>query len=77
MSATLDAQKFQAYFNDCLMISVPGRKFPVETFYTAEPQNDYVEAAIKTVVKIHVNEPEGDVLLFMTGEEEIAITPVD
>ncbi len=36
-----------------------------------EPERDYLEAAIRTVVQIHVCEPPGDVLLFLTGEEEI------
>jgi pre-mRNA-splicing factor ATP-dependent RNA helicase DHX15/PRP43 len=71
MSATLDAQKFQRYFNDAPLLAVPGRTHPVEIFYTPEPEQDYVEAAIRTVLQIHATEPEGDILLFLTGEEEI------
>ena len=71
MSATLDAQKFQRYFNDAPLLAVPGRTHPVEVFYTPEPERDYVEAAIRTVLQIHATEPEGDILLFLTGEEEI------
>lgn len=71
MSATLDAQKFQTYFNDAPLLAVPGRTHPVEIFYTAEPERDYVEAAIRTVLQIHATEPEGDILLFLTGEDEI------
>lgn len=71
MSATLDAQKFQRYFNDAPLLAVPGRTYPVEIFYTPEPEQDYVEAAIRTVLQIHATEPEGDILLFLTGEEEI------
>jgi pre-mRNA-splicing factor ATP-dependent RNA helicase DHX15/PRP43 len=71
MSATLDAQKFQRYFNDAPLLAVPGRTFPVEIFYTPEPERDYVEAALRTVLQIHATEPEGDILLFLTGEEEI------
>jgi pre-mRNA-splicing factor ATP-dependent RNA helicase DHX15/PRP43 len=71
MSATLDAQKFQKYFNDAPLLAVPGRTHPVEIFYTQEPERDYVEAAIRTVLQIHSGEPEGDILLFLTGEEEI------
>lgn len=71
MSATLDAQKFQRYFNDAPLLAVPGRTHPVEIFYTPEPERDYVEAAIRTVLQIHATEPEGDILLFLTGEEEI------
>lgn len=71
MSATLDAQKFQTYFNNAPLLAVPGRTHPVEIFYTPEPERDYLEAAIRTVIQIHDTEPEGDILLFLTGEEEI------
>lgn len=71
MSATLDAQKFQRYFLDCPLLAVPGRTHPVEIFYTPEPEQDYVEAAIRTVLQIHATENDGDILVFLTGEEEI------
>lgn len=71
MSATLDAQKFQSYFYNAPLLAVPGRTFPVEIFYTPEPERDYLEAAVRTVLQIHASEPEGDILLFLTGEEEI------
>ncbi|KAF2463402.1 P-loop containing nucleoside triphosphate hydrolase protein [Lindgomyces ingoldianus] len=71
MSATLDATKFQKYFHDAPLLAVPGRTHPVEIFYTPEPERDYLEAAIRTVLQIHTSEPEGDILLFLTGEEEI------
>lgn len=71
MSATLDAEKFQAYFDDAPLLAIPGRTHPVEIFYTTEAEKDYVEAAIRTVIQIHATEPEGDILLFLTGEDEI------
>lgn len=71
MSATLDAEKFQAYFDNAPLLKIPGRTFPVEVFYTPEPERDYLEAAIRTTIQIHKYEPEGDILLFLTGEEEI------
>ncbi|CAK5277734.1 unnamed protein product [Mycena citricolor] len=76
MSATLDAVKFQKYFSvrgseAAPLFKVPGRTFPVEVFYTQEPEPDYVEAAIRTVLMIHRAEEPGDILLFLTGEEEI------
>ncbi|KAJ1912724.1 DEAH-box ATP-dependent RNA helicase prp43 [Tieghemiomyces parasiticus] len=71
MSATLDAGKFQQYFNNAPLLEVPGRTFPVEIFYTPNPEPDYVEAVIKTAVQIHASEPAGDVLVFLTGEKEI------
>ncbi|XP_059070870.1 probable pre-mRNA-splicing factor ATP-dependent RNA helicase DEAH2 isoform X3 [Cryptomeria japonica] len=71
MSATLEAEKFQAYFSGAPLMKVPGRLHPVEIFYTQEPERDYLEAAIRTVVQIHICEPPGDILVFLTGEEEI------
>lgn len=71
MSATLDAGKFQEYFDGAPLLSVRGRMFPVEIFYSPKPENDYVEAAVRTVCQIHESEPEGDILVFLTGEEEI------
>ena len=71
MSATLDAQKFQAFFDGAPLMKVPGRMHPVEIFYTPEPEKDYLEAAIRTVLQIHLTEGEGDILLFLTGEQEI------
>ena len=52
MSATLDAGKFQQYFNDCPRVDVPGRTFPVEIFYTQEAERDYLEASIRTAVQV-------------------------
>jgi pre-mRNA-splicing factor ATP-dependent RNA helicase DHX15/PRP43 len=69
MSATLEAEKFQGYFTDAPLMKVPGRLHPVEIFYTQEPERDYLEASIRTVVQIHMCESPGDVLLFLTGEE--------
>ncbi len=72
MSATLDAGKFQDYFDGAPLLTIPGRTFPVEIFYTPEPERDYLEAAIRTVIQIHMcEEQEGDILLFLTGQEEI------
>lgn len=71
MSATLEAEKFQGYFGEAPLMKVPGRLHPVEIFYTQEPERDYLEAAIRTVVQIHLCEPLGDILVFLTGEEEI------
>ena len=70
MSATLDAGKFQVYFDSCPLLTIPGRTHPVEIFYTPEPERDYLEAAIRTVIQIHMcEEEEGDCLLFLTGQE--------
>jgi len=71
MSATLDAEKFQEYFGNAPLMKVPGRTFPVEIFYTAKPERNYVEAAVRTTLQIHQCEGPGDILVFLTGEAEI------
>lgn len=70
-SATLDAVKFSQYFFEAPIFTIPGRTFPVEILYTKEPENDYLDASLITVMQIHLREPSGDVLLFLTGQEEI------
>ncbi|KAL2259412.1 hypothetical protein VTK26DRAFT_6916 [Humicola hyalothermophila] len=70
-SATLDADKFSEYFNSCPIFTIPGRTFPVEILYSREPETDYLDAALTTVMQIHLSEPMGDILLFLTGQEEI------
>lgn len=70
-SATLDADKFSEYFNKCPIFTIPGRTFPVEIMYSREPESDYLDAALVTVMQIHLTEPQGDILLFLTGQEEI------
>ena len=70
-SATLDAEKFSTYFFECPIFTIPGRLFPVEVLYTKEPEQDYLDAALITVMQIHLSEPAGDILVFLTGQEEI------
>eukprot|EP00965_Chrysotila_dentata_P094309 3117951-Pleurochrysis_carterae.AAC.1 len=70
-SATLDAEKYSTYFFECPIFTIPGRTYPVEVLYTKTPETDYMDAALITVMQIHLSEPPGDVLLFLTGQEEI------
>ena len=70
-SATLDAEKFSAYFYDCPIFRIPGRTFPVEVLYAKQPEPDYMDASLSTVLQIHLSEPRGDILVFLTGQEEI------
>ncbi|CAH0746915.1 unnamed protein product [Bemisia tabaci] len=70
-SATLDAVKFSSYFFEAPIFTIPGRTFPVEVLYTKEPETDYLDASLITVMQIHLREPPGDILLFLTGQEEI------
>ncbi|PIL24925.1 hypothetical protein GSI_12812 [Ganoderma sinense ZZ0214-1] len=75
MSATLDDAKFRKYISlgrqKAPLFTLPSRAFPVEIFYTREPEPDYLEAAILTVLMVHRVEDPGDILLFLTEEEEI------
>ncbi|KAF9572912.1 hypothetical protein EC968_009218 [Mortierella alpina] len=81
-SATLDAEAFAAFFStnrsrddklqdNTSILSVQGRMYPVDLHYLPEPCDNYVEKAIQTVFDIHTREPAGDILVFMTGREEI------
>ncbi|KAN0113091.1 P-loop containing nucleoside triphosphate hydrolase protein [Hyaloscypha variabilis] len=53
------------------IISIEGRMYPVDILYLENPAEDYVEKAVQTVFDIHTKEPEGDILVFLTGREEI------
>jgi len=70
-SATLDAEKFSEYFDYAPIFRIPGRRFPVDIFYTKAPEADYIDACVVTVLQIHVTQPPGDILVFLTGQEEI------
>ena len=46
--------------------------FPVDIMYTKAPEADYLDAAVVTVLQCHITQPlPGDILVFMTGQEEI------
>ncbi|TMW62699.1 hypothetical protein Poli38472_005317 [Pythium oligandrum] len=70
-SATLDATKFSEYFDDAPIFKIPGRMYPVDILYTKAPEADYLDAAVVTVLQIHITQPLGDILVFLTGQEEI------
>jgi ATP-dependent RNA helicase DDX35 len=86
-SATLQAEDFLNFFtrNEAeeagqhekvsqeigRIISLEGRTYSIDILYSDLPVENYVEAAISTVLKIHAEEPDGDILVFLTGREEI------
>lgn len=84
-SATLQAEDFLRFFAGDEMnakegelggslgriISLEGRMYPVDIHYLEEPTNDYVERAVQTIWDIHTKEKEGDILVFLTGRDEI------
>ncbi|XP_025682922.1 probable pre-mRNA-splicing factor ATP-dependent RNA helicase DEAH4 [Arachis hypogaea] len=70
-SATLDGDKVSNFFRDCPVLTIPGKLYPVEILYSKERPSSYLESSLKTAIDIHVREPEGDVLIFMTGQDDI------
>ena len=70
-SATMNADKFSQFFANVPIFHIPGRTFPVDTLYSRTPCEDYVDAAVKQALNIHLGSPPGDILIFLTGQEEI------
>uniref|UniRef100_A0A182QIP3 RNA helicase n=1 Tax=Anopheles farauti TaxID=69004 RepID=A0A182QIP3_9DIPT len=70
-SATLDAEKFSDFFDGAPIFRIPGRRYPVDIFYTKAPEADYIDACVVSVLQIHATQPLGDILVFLTGQEEI------
>ncbi|KAL3318840.1 Pre-mRNA-splicing factor ATP-dependent RNA helicase PRP16 [Cichlidogyrus casuarinus] len=73
-SATMDAEKFSHFFGDCPIFRIPGRTFPVDLQFSKTTVMDYVDAAVKQAIQIHLGSPEGDILVFMPGQEDIEVT---
>ncbi|KAI0822689.1 pre-mRNA splicing factor [Trametes gibbosa] len=76
-SATLDATAFLEYFiagngdEEATIVSLEGRAFPVEIAYLQEPVPDYVQKAAEVVWGIHSTQASGDILVFLSGRDEI------
>lgn len=74
-SATMDSAKFSRFFGDVPVYHIPGRTFPVEIFHSANVVSDFVAQAVSQAVNIHLSAKEdGDILIFMPGQEEIEVT---
>jgi ATP-dependent RNA helicase DDX35 len=76
-SATLDAEKIEKYFNNAEkkfesnVLFIEGRVFPVDLFYLSESCGNYVMESARLAWNIHVSKKTGDILIFLTGQEEI------
>lgn len=75
-SATMNAKKFSDFFGGAPIFNIPGRTFPVDVHYSKAPVEDYVEGAVQKAITTHLTKPPGDVLIFMTGQEDIEATCV-
>ncbi|KXS09304.1 P-loop containing nucleoside triphosphate hydrolase protein [Gonapodya prolifera JEL478] len=76
MSATLDVDKFSAFFDDAPCFSVPGRTFEVDIFFQkkikiATLKSTFVQRAVDTAMHIHATRPMGHILVFLTGQDDI------
>ncbi|KAK7593066.1 hypothetical protein V9T40_007818 [Parthenolecanium corni] len=73
-SATMDAEKFANFFGNVPTFTIPGRTFPVDLFFSRNTVEDYVDAAVKQALQVHLQQSEGDILIFMPGQEDIEVT---
>ncbi|XP_077297512.1 ATP-dependent RNA helicase l(1)G0007 isoform X1 [Arctopsyche grandis] len=73
-SATMDSTKFSSFFGNVPTFNIPGRTFPVEVFFSKNVCEDYVDGAVKQTLQIHLQPSEGDILIFMPGQEDIEVT---
>ena len=55
----MDAEKFASFFGNVPVYTIPGRTFPVEVMYAKNPVEDYVDAAVKQSLQIHLMGNEG------------------
>jgi pre-mRNA-splicing factor ATP-dependent RNA helicase DHX38/PRP16 len=73
-SATMNSERFSRFYGGAPEFIIPGRTFPVDIQYSRSPCEDYVDSAVRQVLAIHVSQGPGDILVFMTGQEDIEIT---
>lgn len=78
MSATLDVAKFSDFFDACPIFEIPGRTYPVKIIYPlldvpklATLKSNFIEKAVEVAWDIHIKEPKGDILVFLTGQQDI------
>lgn len=69
-SATLKTEMIAEYYFGCPVISVSGRCYPVAIMHTSSPKEQRVENSVSAAIRIHLHEPHGDILVFLTGFEE-------
>ncbi|XP_055933359.1 probable ATP-dependent RNA helicase DHX35 [Argiope bruennichi] len=80
-SATFEAETIHKFFNKnetqdrtkdtAVIMSVEGRNFPVDIHYSLDPVPNYIKASVDTAIKLHLKEDPGDILIFLTGQDEV------
>ncbi|OII76429.1 ATP-dependent RNA helicase DHX8 [Cryptosporidium andersoni] len=80
MSATFQYEDFVNFFNKqssdtknfkIKCYNIPGRQYPVKIYYLPEPEIDYIDATLITILTIHFTKPKGDILVFLPGQDDI------
>ncbi|XP_038670565.1 probable ATP-dependent RNA helicase DHX40 isoform X1 [Scyliorhinus canicula] len=77
MSATLETEKLSEYLGGCPVCHVSGRTYPVKELFCNligpkdKESSGFVKEVVNVTLDIHMNEPEGDILVFLTGQSEI------
>lgn len=76
-SATMEAEHMAQFFTlptqprrPPALLSVEGRTHHVEIHYLKQPASDYIKSAVEAAIELHLNEVPGDILIFLTGQEE-------
>ncbi|CAF5101198.1 unnamed protein product, partial [Rotaria sp. Silwood1] len=80
MSATLDMDLLYNYFANnfkCDTLEVGGRTYPIEDFYLDDDVENYVQASVTKAIEIHQSDEIGDILVFLTGQDEIDLALAD
>ncbi len=70
MSATLNTEQFIKYFNNCPLLKVSGKLYPVDITYHPSPMDKRVKSSVELAIRIHLHEGPGHILAFLTGFEE-------
>ncbi|XP_050353466.1 probable ATP-dependent RNA helicase kurz isoform X2 [Nymphalis io] len=75
MSATLRVEDFtdntRLFKTPPPTIKVESRQYPVTIHFNKNTYSDYLKEAYKKAVKIHTRLPEGGILIFVTGQQEV------
>ena len=56
----MDADKFATFFGNVPVYYIPGRTFPVELFFSRNTVEDYVDAAVKQALQVHLGGIPGE-----------------
>lgn len=62
----MDSSKFADFFGNVPVFFIPGRTFPVDLMFSKNPPEDYVDAAVKQAIQIHLQPTEGLFMPFLS-----------